>query len=193
MGKMLDPKNVTVRADRMMRDHLALFEAYFGSCERDGSFWRFTFNDTTELKVYYEENSRLLTKTFSITVKITVRSVSMKKSWKAKLDMGGLLRVEKVSLKALDRDSADMADKLNGNREFITGLYSLFRDFDLHGMAVEYRKGEQEMDITLRPYPGAFIWVKIPPIYYDLRLKPEEAGKIYETAELFSSFSFKNI
>jgi hypothetical protein len=81
-----------------------------------------------------------------------------------------------------------MTDEFNGNTELLGRMLSLFRDFDLEGMTMEYRKDSQELDVTIRPYPGAFIWVKIPPIYYDVRLKPEEVGKIYQITELFSTF-----
>lgn len=188
MGKMLDPKNVTIRADRMMKDHLGLFEKYFGSYEREGSRYCFDFNDDTMVKVYYDAYSKLLTKSFSTTIKITVHNVKGEKSWKAKLILNGKIKVKKVSLKALDQDSSDMVEELNGNTELITKMFSLFKDFDLQGLTMEYRRDEMEMDITIRPYPGAFIWVKIPPIYYDIRLKPEEVKRIYEITELFSKF-----
>jgi hypothetical protein len=188
MGKMLDPKNVTVRADRMMKEHLTLFEEYFGGYEREGSRYCFDFDRNTTVKVYYEDFSKLLTKTFSTAVRITVRNVDMRKSWKAKLVMGGKVKLEKLTLKPLGQDSKDMTDEFNGNTELLGKMLSLFRDFDLEGMTVEYRKDEQELDVTLRPYPGAFIWVKMPPIYYDVRLKPEEIRKIYQITELFSNF-----
>lgn len=188
MGKMLDPKNVTTRADRMMKDHLGLFEKHFGSYERDGSRYCFDFNDNTLVRVYYEDYSKLLTKTFSTIIKITVRNVTMKKSWKAKLNMSGKVKVEKISLKARDQDSRDVVDGLNENTELIGKMFSLLKDFDLQGLTMEYRKDEQEMDIIIKPYPGAFIWVKMPPIYYDIRLKPEEVNRIYEITELFSKF-----
>jgi len=193
MGKMLDPKNVTTRADRMMRDHLGLFEQYFGSYEREGSRYCFDFNDDTLVKVYYEDYSKLLTKTFSTTIKITVRNVTMNKSWKAKLNLSGKVKVEKISLKALDQNSRDVVDKLNDNTELIGKMFSLFKDFDVQGLTMEYRKEEQEMDIIIRPYPGAFIWVKMPPIYYDIRLKTEEVKRIYEITELFSKFYSNDI
>jgi len=188
MGKMLDPKNVTVRADRMMKEHLALFEEYFGSYEREGSRYCFDFNGSTSVTVYYENDSKLLTKTFSTAVRITIRNIAMRKSWKARLNMSGKLKLEKLFLKALDQDSKDMADEFNGNTELLGKMLSLFRDFDLEAMTVEYRKDAQELDVTIRPYPGAFIWVKIPPVYYDIRLKPEEVRKIYQITELFSNF-----
>jgi len=193
MGKMLDPKNVTTRADRMMRDHLGMFEKYFGSYEREGSRYCFDFNDNTLVKVYYENYSKLLTKTFSTTIKITVSKVNMKKSWKAKLNLSGKVKVEKIALKALDPDSRDMVDELNENTEWIGTMFSLFKDFDIQGLTMEYRKEEQEMDIIIRPYPGAFIWVKMPPIYYDIRLKQEEIKRIYEITELFSKFDSEAI
>ncbi len=193
MGKMLDPKNVTTRADRMMKDHLGLFEKHFGSYERDGSRYCFDFNDDTLVQVYYEDYSKLLTKTFSTIIKITVRNVTMKKSWKAKLNMSGKVKVEKISLKARDQDSRELVDELNKNTELIGKMFSLLKDFDLQGLTMEYRKDEQEMDIIIKPYPGAFIWVKMPPIYYDIRLKPEEVKRIYEITELFSKFYSEDI
>lgn len=194
MGKMLDPKNVTARADRMMREHLALFEKYFGSCHREGSRYCFDLNAATEVKVYYEEYSKLLTKSFSTAVTITIRDVKMSKSWKAKLNQGGRIRVEKVSLKALDGDSAAIVDELNDNTDLNARMLRLFKDFDLQGLTMEYRKDAQELDVTLRPYPGAFLWVKIPPVYYAVRLKPEEVKRIYDITGMFSTFfltSFK--
>jgi hypothetical protein len=193
MGKMLDPKNVTVRAERMMRDHLSMFQEYFGDYEREGSRYCFVFDDNTGVKVYYEDYSKFLTKTFSTTVKITVSNVTMKKSWKAKLNLSGKIKVERISLKALNQDSRDMVDELNDNTELIGKLLALIKGFDLQAMTMEYRKDEQEMDITIRPYPGAFIWVKMPPIYYDIRLKPEEVKRIHEITELFSKFYNKDM
>lgn len=189
MGKMLDPKNVTVRADRMMRDHLALFEKYFGDYEKEGTRYHFDFNDNTTVTVYYEDYSKLLTKTFSTAIRIKVHHIEMKKSWKAKLNMSGKIKVEKVAWKALDQDSRIVVDELNENTEFMKAMLSLLKDFDLQSLTMEYRKDEQELNVTIRPYPGAFIWVKIPPIYYDVRLKPEEVERIYSITELFSNFN----
>lgn len=193
MGKMLDPKNVTTRADRMMRDHLSMFQEYFGDYEREGSRYCFVFNENTGVKIYYEDYSKFLTKTFSTTIKITVSNVTMKKSWKAKLNLSGKIKVERISLKALNQDSRDMVDELNDNKELIEKMFYLFKDFDVQGLTMEYNKDEQEVNITLRPYPGAFIWVKMPPIYYDIRLKREEVKRIYEITELFSKFYSKDM
>jgi hypothetical protein len=177
----------------MMREHLALFEECFGGYERVGSSFCFDYDDNTAVAVYYENYSKLLTKTFSTTIRITLRNVSMKKSWKAKLLMKGKIKVEKVELKALDQNSADMAEDLNRNTKLTEIMLGLFKDFDLQGLNMEYRKDEQEMHVTIRPYPGAFIWVKMPPVYYDIRLKPEEIKRIYEMTKAFSSFYSRNM
>jgi hypothetical protein len=47
-----------------------------------------------------------------------------------------------------------MADEFNGNTELLGKMLSLFRDFDLEAMTVEYRKDAQELDVTIRPYPA---------------------------------------
>ncbi len=193
MGKMLDPKNVTTRADRMMRDHLAAFEEYFGNYENDGSCYCFEYNENTSMKVYYENSSKFLTKTFSTTVKITLQNIVMKTSWKAKLSLHGKVKVEKLSLKATDQDSKEMVEKLNENAELIEKMLKLFKNFDLQSLSMEYDKDEVEMNILLKPYPGAFIWVKIPPIYYDVRLKKKEVERIYEITGFFSTFFSKNL
>lgn len=192
MAKMLDPKNVTVRADRMMKEHLNLFEKYFGEYEKEGSTYRFNVDDNAIVEIYYSEASKLLTKTFSTTVKIIVKNVEMRRSWKAKLQLRGLIKVDKILLKELDANSVDAVAKLNSNKVFMGNMFSLFKNFDLHSVSFEYKQAEGQMNIIITPYPGSFIWVKLPPIYYDVRLRPEEIKKMHDMAIMFSEFFTKD-
>lgn len=192
MGKMLDPQNVTTRADRMMKEHLRMFSERFGEYTRDGSRYCFDFNENTTVKLYYETSSKLLTKTFSTVIRITIRQVSMGKSWKAKLNLRGLVKVDKISLKESDQNSADVVSMLNEDGELMSEVYSLFKDFDLQSVTLEYRQEDEELDVTIRPYPGAFIWVKIPPIYYDIRLKPHEINQVYDITGMFLHYFTEN-
>lgn len=188
MGKMLDPQNVTMRANRMMTDHLELFEKQFGTYETEGSIYTFNIDEKTKVSIYYDNFSKFLTKTFSTQVRITINNVKMKNSWKAKLDQSGFVKVAKIKFKETDSSSKDIVRELNENDTLMNKIFSLFEKFDFKSVTFDYKQYSQEINITITPYPGAFIWVKLPPLYYDIKLKPVEIDTLHKIAKMFSSF-----
>lgn len=186
--KMLDPKNVISKSDRMMKVHLEMFSEYLGTYEAfDNNFY---FLDTEEemIKISYEADSKLLTKVFSISLKLGLKDIRMSSSWKVKSSFLGNIKPEGMYFKGCNKYSGDMAAWLNEQTEFVDFLFSETKKVELQNIVIEYNEHSRMLTASVNPYAGAFVWIKMPPVYHDIKLRRDEIEAICIMAELLKKF-----
>ena len=74
---------------------------------------------------------------------------------------------------------------LNEWEEFNDQLLPLCQRLDLITIELDYAKDANRLLVSILPYAGSYVWIKLPPAYCDIPLKPFEAETIYEIVSLF--------
>ena len=185
--KMLDPKNVITKSTRMMRNHVAMFSEYLGDYEVVDS--KYYFGDDSEwVSLSYVTDKKLLTKIFAIRIQIVMHDIDMPETWKAKTQLLGSLKAEGIVLKESRKENTEIVRKINGDDRLMDYLFNISNDVDLQNIEMEYNKEERKIIININPYAGAFVWIKLPPIYYDLNLKKHEVETLIELLSSLKSY-----
>lgn len=189
--KMLDPKNVVQKSNKMMEVHLKMFEKYFGKYEPCGEQYYFFNDDTQALIIDYRQDKKMLTKVFSISVKVILKNIDMDASWKLKSCFMGNMRAQGMYFKAMDKGSREAERLINSNTAEVNQIFQQTQDVDLQNLIIDYKKDTKMLTATINPYAGAFVWIKLPPVYHDIRLRENEIEAICNIADNAKSLLVK--
>jgi hypothetical protein len=173
---LFDIKNITRRADRLMNYHIEMLNQLGYNFERDGEgFLSYDSGSEDYLRVGYNKNKKMLSRTFNLEIKQVIKNIEFEDSFKIKLRFQGFKEINGalfVSEKA--KGKASGYEDLFNNKAMLEKIWKLAKEVEMAYVKIEYIKRNNQLEIRICPYAGAFLWVVVPPIFYDMKLRQPE-------------------
>lgn len=183
--KMLDPQIVRKRTELMMEHQLEELARFFGEFERYGEPYYAWLKSGQILTIRYYEDVKFMSKVFSTRITLELENIVMERSWKARLSFRGLKTISRLVWQPVKKSDQERIRFLNEWEGFNERLLSLCQSLDLITIELDYAKDARRLLVSILPYAGSYVWIKLPPAYCDIPLKPFEAEAIYEIVSLF--------
>jgi hypothetical protein len=173
---LFDIRNITRRADRLMKYHIEMLNQMGSSFEIDGEgYLSYEPGSEDYLRVGYSKNKKLLSRTFNLEIKQVIKNIEFDDSFKIKLRFQGMKEITGarfVSEKA--KGMASGYEDLFNDSAFLEKIWRLAKEVEMAYIKIEYIKRNNQLEIRICPYAGTFLWVVVPPIFYDMKLKQPE-------------------
>jgi hypothetical protein len=77
----------------------------------------------------------------------------------------------------------EFAESLLNDPSLIAIIVNAAREVDIAVIKVEYSAGTETITVSILPYAGAFLWVKLPPVYYPLKLNEDEMIALFRLSK----------
>jgi hypothetical protein len=177
---LFDIRNITRRADRLMNYHIAMLNQMGNNFERDGeSFFCYAPDGEDYLRVGYQKNKKFLSRTFNLEIKQVLKNIEFEQSFKIKLRFQGFKEINGARFVSENgKGFASGYEELFNNPAFLETIWKLAKEVEMAYVKIEYNKKISQLDIRICPYAGAFLWVVVPPIFYDMKLRQPELDSL---------------
>jgi hypothetical protein len=173
---LFDARNITRRADRLMKYHIEMLNQMGNFFEPDGEgYLSYDSGSEDYLRVGYNKSKKMLSRTFNLEIKQVIKNIEFDDSFKIKLRFQGLKEItggKFVSEKGKDASSGYEA--LFNDSVLLDKICRLAKEVEMAYIRIEYIKRSNQLEIRICPYAGAFLWVVVPPVFYDMKLKKPE-------------------
>ncbi len=173
---IFDVKNITRRADRLMNYHVELLNKQGNDFQRDGEcFYSYDPDSEDYLRVGYNKTKKLLSRTFNLEIKQVIKNIEFEDSFKIKLRFQGLKEINGAKFVAeRGKDTKGGYEDFFNNPALLEKIWKLAKQVEMAYVKIEYIKRNSQLEIRISPYAGAFLWVVVPPVFYDMKLKQPE-------------------
>lgn len=183
--KFLDPQIVIKRTGIMMDRQLGELSKYFGAFEKNGDSYYAWLPSGQSLSVCYYEDSKFMSKVFSTKITLELEDVVMERSWEARLSFRGTTKISSLLWQPEKKEYRPAVENLNRKSTFNARLLELVRQIDLVTIRLKYSADSHKLVVSVLPYAGSYVWIKLPPAYCDVPLKDFEVQAISEIVDLF--------
>jgi hypothetical protein len=172
-------KNVDSRAAALLEYHVSLLGVGIeGFSHGEISYSRENEKTGNAISIGYGEKNKFMSKTYNLVFKIRIPNVSFGDSFKARLKFRGIKQIDAGFFEI--KPEHDAAHTLLNDIVLMDKIIACAQKADIAVMTVEYSAGAETLTVQMIPYAGAFMWVKLPPVYYPLKLSAEEMQALYD-------------
>jgi hypothetical protein len=170
-------KNVDSRAAALLEHHMSLLGASPGFSRKDElTYAREGGTDLTDFLIGYDVKSKFMTKTYNLLFKARIPNMDLGDSFKARIKFRGVKTIETGFFEI--KPKREEAERLLNDPALIDLIVNAAREVDIAMITVEYSAGTEALTISILPYAGAFLWIKLPPVYYPLKLNEIEMNAL---------------
>ena len=131
----------------------------------------------------YKMRKRFIMRTFDFILTTTVNEVEFGGSFELKLKFTGFPNIQTAYFKG--GKGKEKYEKYFNDEKLLKTLKKYAQLVDIGYILVEYNERAERLTIKVCPYPGAYMWIMFPPVFYKIPLKEEEVKALYDlTMEL---------
>ena len=189
---LFDVKNITKRADRLLNYHLGLLENLGLHFERDGEFfYRYDQKSDDYQRIGYCKSKKMLSRTFNLEIKQVVKNIQFGDSFKIKLRFQGFKEIS--GARFVPEKGSDGYETFFNDAALLEFIWKRAKEVEVAFVKIEYLKKLNQLEIRVVPYAGAFLWVVVPPVFYDMKLKESELNKLMEISQAIKDHIDANI
>ena len=184
---IFDVKNIDRRADRLLEYHIGLLVSKGKAFEKDQEAY-YCFEESQEnfLRIGYTKTKKLLSRTFNLEVKQVISNIAFNDSFKLRLRFKGFKEISGASF--IPEKGSEGYEAFFNDTQLLNFLCKRAKEVELAYVKIEYHKELNQIEIKICPYAGAFLWVVVPPVFYDMKLTDCEIQALMEMAELLKSY-----
>jgi hypothetical protein len=184
---LFNANNIERRAARLMSFHIGRLEALGKPFERDGeAYYQYVPGSKDYLRIGYTKTKKFLSRTFNLEIKYVLNDIAFDDSFKIKLRFQGFKEINGARF-VPDRGSKGYEAFFN-DPGFLETLWRKAKEVELAYVVVEYFKSQNKLEIRICPYAGAFLWVVVPPVFYDMKLRDNELVALMDIAGLAAGY-----
>jgi uncharacterized UPF0146 family protein len=110
-------------------------------------------------------------------LKILIGNIDIGKDFSAKIGFKGQTRITNAIFKI--KNSTKKIDSLLNNETLLNYIIDIAGKVDIAKMKMDYFGRSKTLAIKIYPYGGAMLWLKIPPIYFPIKLHDNEMKALY--------------
>lgn len=184
---IFDTRNVYRRADRLLEYHISLLTSKGKAFEKDGEVYYCFEEDKDEcLQVSYKTTKKLLSRTYNFELKQIFHNIDFDNDFQLKLRFRGLKEISGAIF--VPEKGSEGYESYFNDAQLLDLLSKKAREVELAYVRIEYHKSKNQLEFGICPYAGAFLWVVIPPVFYDMKLTDCEIQALMELVELLKSY-----
>jgi hypothetical protein len=166
-------KNVESRAAALLEHHMSLLGGGLGGFDGGGmSYARADEGAGVSSAIGYGRRDRFMTRTYDLSFSVRIEGADLGDSFKARLKFRGMRQIE-TGFFDIRPEHAE-AERIFNDPRLIERIVGASRQVDIATVTAEYSAGTETLTVKVVPYAGAFLWVKMPPVYYPLKLRADE-------------------
>ena len=174
----MNSNNEIQKANLLLAEHANLFSNYLGAFFKDNHnptavYYFDEYSKYARTELCYKAKTKLFSSLYSLKVRTIMTHVVMDENWNGSVEFTGRLSVKGARIK-VKGEKKEMISILNKDEELMNGFVICNKCTDLLPAEIIYKKERTELEISIYPYAGAFICIKIPPVFYPLRMNKEE-------------------
>jgi hypothetical protein len=181
--RFFDIKNIDKRADRLMKHHISLLSDMGKVFEKDGDFYYCSGSDDDYLRIGYSKTKKMLSRTFNFEMKQMINNIDFDDSFNIKLRFQGFKEI--TGGRFIPGKGSEGYEAFFNESPFLEEFCRKAKEIEIAYVKIEYKKNSQQLELTICPYAGAFLWVVVPPVFYDMKLKEKEIVALMEMISLF--------
>lgn len=179
---LFDIKNITRRADRLLNYHVEILNNIGNHFQRDcESFYSYDSKNEDYLRVGYSKTKKMLSRTFNLEIKQVINNIKFDDNFKIKLRFQGVKEIKGARfVSEKGQDLASGYEDLFNSNALLEKILKVSKRVEIAYVKIEYLKINSQLEIRVCPYAGAFLWVVVPPIFYDMKLNKQELTNLME-------------
>jgi hypothetical protein len=182
----------TIRANRLLDYHIRMLTNKGINFKKDDvNYYLYSSESDDYIKIGYNKSKKLLSRTYNLEFISVINNIDFTKDFKVKLQFKGMKQI--VGAKFVgSKDQKGYADFFN-DEKLLDKVWNMARKIELAYVTIEYKRKTSKLEITVSPYPGAFLWVIFPPVFYDLKLKENEILILFNIIETLTEYVNVNL
>ncbi|MDO4869979.1 MAG: hypothetical protein Q4A65_06850 [Bacillota bacterium] len=134
-------------------------------------------------RIGYNMRKRFISRTFDLVFSTTINDVDFNGSFDLRLKFTGFPNVKTAYFKA--GKGKQKYEKYFNDEKLLATLRKYASIVDIGYIVIEYNEPAGRLKIKVCPYPGAYLWIIFPPVFYKIPLKDGEMEALWNaTMEL---------
>jgi hypothetical protein len=177
---LFDARNITRRADRLMKYHIDILNGMGNNFQLDGEgFFSYDPKSENYIRIGYSKTKKMLSRTFNMEIKQVIKNIEFDDSFKIKLRFQGFKEINGARfISEKGKELTSGYEDLFNNSGLLEKIWKLAREVEMAYVKIEYIKRSNQLEIRICPYAGAFLWVMVPPVFYDMKLRQPELASL---------------
>jgi hypothetical protein len=165
------------RAARLLDDHVEKLGSLASKFTPENGAYYYEIADGDTMRIGYNPTKKLLTKTFNLEFVHRIESVDFPDDFKGRIKFRGMKEIDAAFFSLAKKNGR--IEKILNDPKIIGKILKYARKVDLAYIRLEYIKRNGALTLTVVPYSGAYMWVKIPPVFYGMKLRDDEVRSLY--------------
>lgn len=181
-------ENVKKKAESMLHNHALVIKEIDNSLQLKGGSYYLNKKGTDDyIQFGYDISNKFLTKLYNISVKIVSHNITLGADFEAACVFKGIFRVEGAYFKRLKGD-AGIVDWLNSQDSLINRICEASRKFEIESVRIRHSKENGILEVKIKPYAGALVWIRFPPVMKTIPLFSDELQEIYHLSTFIQNY-----
>lgn len=188
--KQFNSENIERRAQKLLDYHVAVIDKNGRDWVQNGKHcyihkWgNNRYGDYVEMT--YNKSKKLLSRSFNLELKSHIHSIEFENDFKIKLQFSGVKEIK--SAKFVGKKECQEYLNFFNSESLLNDIRNMAKKVEIAYVIIEYEKVRNNIIITVAPYPGAFLWIVFPPVFYDMKLKREELDVLLDMSYRITNF-----
>ena len=140
-------------------------------------------------RIGYKMRKKFLMRTFDFILTTTVNEVEFEGSFELKLRFTGFPNIQTAYFKG--GKGQGKYEQYFNDEKLLNTLKKYAKIVDVGYIIVEYNAASERLTIRVCPYPGAYMWIVFPPVFYKIPLNEEEIAALYDLTMELRRFACK--
>jgi hypothetical protein len=141
--------------------------------DKEGSPWR--------IDCGYEIGNKFLTKVYCLYFRLTLDECEFADDFEARCEFLGGINIKDVIFRRRKGSSPEI-EALCDDRALADSICGAAGKFDIETIYVRCNRALGTLSIEIKPYAGAFVWVKFPPLTKQIPLRSDETAALCDLA-----------
>ncbi|MDR2089258.1 MAG: hypothetical protein LBP73_07880 [Clostridiales Family XIII bacterium] len=124
-------------------------------------------------------NNKFLTKVYCMYMRVTLEGCSFESDFETSCEFLGTTKIKGVIFKRRKGKAAEV-ESLCDDPGLADAICLAAEKFDIETICIRCDRTIGTLSIEIRPYAGAFVWVKFPPIAKQIPLRSDEIAALCE-------------
>jgi hypothetical protein len=148
---------------------------------RQGAWYLDGTDPRWQTRFGFEVNNKFLTKVYCLCMRMTMEGRRFESDFEASCAFLGAAKITGAVFRRRKGHLPEI-EALCGDSGLIDNICRAAEKFDIETIYIRCDHALGKLSIEIRPYAGAFVWVKFPPLTKQIALRPAETAALCELA-----------
>ncbi|MDR2295360.1 MAG: hypothetical protein LBD95_01050 [Clostridiales Family XIII bacterium] len=138
-------------------------------------------NSDWQTRCGFKIDNKFLTKVYGLCMWMTLKGCAFESDYEASCEFLGAAKIRGVVFRRRKGRLSEM-ESLCADPDLADAICRAAEKFDIETIRIRCDRMRGTLSVEIRPYAGAFVWVKFPPITKQIPLRPDETAALCELA-----------